>query len=201
MLTPVILAAGDSRRMKTPKPFIRMGDKTFIEIIAENIRAAGIMNEGFIVFNKKHRSLVGTISLPGFTLIPNERQELGQIYSLQLALSRLHSETTGVLVCLVDHPIVRKETYRLLSDAHVLYPQKVLIPTCGNRRGHPILLPRPLCDEILASPPLLPEGLQTILRAHPGMIHELQTDDSGILTDMDTPDDLLRHINSETLSI
>jgi len=193
MLTPVILMAGESRRMKTPKPFIRMGEKTFLEIIAENIRAAGIMNEGLIVFNEKHRSQINAISLPGFTLIPNERQELGQIYSLQLALSHLPGETTGVLVCLVDHPIVRKETYRLLCDAHILHPQKVLIPTCGNRRGHPLLLPRSLCDEILASPSLLPEGLQTILHAHPEMIRELQTDDSGILTDMDTPGDLSLH--------
>ncbi len=196
MVIPVILAGGVSERMGVPKPYIRVGKKTFLEIIAERLRKAGINSPGFVVFNEKHKSLIEKIELPDFSLIPNARQELGQLYSLQLALSRVPENCSGVIMCLADHPFVKAKTYRLLLETHRAFPGKILIPTLEGRRGHPPLFPRSFFRPILELPLDRAGGVHNIIATYPDAIREILSNDAGVVTDLDTPADLHRaHLN------
>ena len=38
----IILAAGESKRMGTPKPFLKLHGKTFLERIYDNVKASGV---------------------------------------------------------------------------------------------------------------------------------------------------------------
>lgn len=192
-LIPVILAAGESRRMKSPKPYMPIGGKTFLEKIANDIREAGISARVVIVFNESHKELINKVRLPDFMLIPNGRQELGQIYSLQLALAHLPLKCSGALVCLTDHPFVCSDTYRQITAAHMIAPKKIIIPLCQGRRGHPAIFPQHLFSEILALSPAQEGGMRNILQIHSDLILEIPTEDEGILADLDTPEDLARH--------
>lgn len=193
LLVPIILAAGESSRMKSLKPFLRIGGKTFLEKIADDIQKAGISARGVVVFNESHRELINRACLPDFMLIPNGRQELGQIYSLQLALEYLPAECFDAIICLADHPMVTLETYRLLVAAHHKTPGKIIIPFCREKRGHPIIIPGGLFSEIISFAPENEGGLREILKKHTDLILEIPTDDEGILADLDTPEDLARH--------
>jgi CTP:molybdopterin cytidylyltransferase MocA len=188
-ITAVILAAGESRRIGSPKPFLTIGDKTFVEVIAERLQTAGI-HSVVAVFNHAHRNQLKEISLPDYSCIVNTRPDLGQLYSFQLALRALHSGTRAVLLCLVDHPCVLTETYRLLVAESAESPQKILIPTFRGRKGHPVVFPRLLFQELLDTPLRL--GAHSVVQEHSEMVLLVSVSDEGVVLDIDTSQDYSR---------
>jgi len=187
---PVILAAGESKRMGAPKPYMKLEGRTFLEIIASRLENSGASFPGIIVFNEQHHSLIQSLSLPQFDLISNERQELGQLYSLQLAIRMIPHGITGVLLCLADHPLIHEESYRRIVEMHILVPHKVILPTYEDRPGHPTLFPRLFFQEIQDLAPEKPEGVKNVLFDHPDAVMDIPLQDPGILMNLDSPEDI-----------
>lgn len=196
MITPVILAAGNSTRMGRPKPYISLGDKTFIETIALRIREAEISGHGVAVFNHQHKSRIDSQSLPDFTPAPNARQELGQLYSLQLALEHVPEKADAILMCLADHPFVKETTYRLLAEKSRSNPDKILIPEYRGEGGHPVVIPRAFFNEVRSLSVKTPGGLKNLFDETPESILRIPVRDPGILSDIDTEEDLKKVIES-----
>jgi molybdenum cofactor cytidylyltransferase len=142
------------------------------------------------VFNEQHRSLIQSLSLPQFDLISNDRQELGQLYSLQLAIREIPREISGILLCLADHPLIKEETYHRIVGMHSIFSPKVIIPTYEDRPGHPAIFPRVFFREILDLSPTMPEGVKNIFFNHPEDVLDLPVQDPGILLNLDTPEDI-----------
>jgi CTP:molybdopterin cytidylyltransferase MocA len=188
-ITAIILAAGESTRIGSPKPFLTIGDKTFVEVIVECLNTAGVHNV-VVVFNHAHRNQLKEISLPDCSCIVNTRPDLGQLYSFQLALRALPSGTRAVLLCLVDHPCVRTETYRLLAAESAESPQKILIPTFRGRKGHPVVFPRLLFQELLHTP--LGLGAHSVVQEHSDLVLLVPVRDEGVVLDIDTRQEYLR---------
>ena len=63
-------------------------------------------------------------------------------------------------------------------------PRSIVIPTFRNRRGHPVVFPRPLWPELRNSPDQV--GARAVVLAHHGEIVEVPVDDEGIVKDIDT---------------
>ena len=59
-----------------------------------------------------------------------------------------------------------------------------------TRRGHPIAIPRPLCDALLALAPTT--TLKDALAASGASMVQLDVTDAGVLRDVDVPGDLTR---------
>jgi molybdenum cofactor cytidylyltransferase len=188
-VTAVILAAGESSRIGRPKPFLEIGDHTFVEVIVERLRTAGIHNV-VAVFNHAHRDQLKEISLPDCSCLINTRPDLGQLYSFQIALRALPPETRAALLCLVDHPCVRTETYQLLAAESAESPEKILIPTFRGRKGHPVIFPRLLFQELLHTP--LGLGAHAVVQEHSDLVLLLPVRDEGVVQDIDTPQDYSR---------
>ena len=70
---------------------------------------------------------------------------------------------------------------------HQKNPEAVIIPSHNGRRGHPTLFPRKIIQEIFER-----SSLRDIIAAHAGMIVYENTEDDGVLLDMDTPEDYER---------
>lgn len=193
-VVPVILAAGHSSRMGSPKPFIRVKGKTFLEKIAEKLKNSGVAFPGFVVYNPDHLSQLNTLQLPDFELIPNDRIEWGPLYSVQSALSRIPSDVSAFLLCLVDHPFVDEDTYRDMIRNHRRFPEHILISIYKGKRGHPALFPVSLFQEILRLSPNLEGGLRSFIKDYPNRVLEFPTNDPGVLADIDRPQDLASYL-------
>lgn len=188
-ITAVILAAGESSRIGSPKPFLTIGDKTFVEVIVERLQTAEVRNI-VVVFNHAHRNHLEKLSLPDCSCLHNTRPDLGQLYSFQLALRAVPQTAQAVLLCLVDHPCVQIETYRLLAEQSAESPEKILIPTFCGRKGHPVVFPRLLFQELLHTP--LGLGAHAVIKEHSEMVLLLPVRDEGVVLDIDTQQDYLR---------
>jgi molybdenum cofactor cytidylyltransferase len=180
----IILAAGESKRMGAPKPFLKLRGKTFIEHIYNNVQATGV-ERTVVVFARKDRDRVEALHVQNAFIVWNRWVERGQIYSLKLALRRVPPDADGILVCLVDHPCVRRGTYKAMMRHARRNPGRIIIPVHDGKRGHPVIFPRPLFGALKKAS--LETGARGIVEKYASSVVEWQTSDAGVLTDIDTP--------------
>jgi len=99
-------------------------------------------------------------------------------------------ETEGVLVTLVDVPMVTADTVRQLTEVWERTRAPVVRPAVGNRRGHPVIFDREVFEVLRATP--LDLGARAVVRAYAERSESVAVTDTGCLVDVDTPDDYAR---------
>jgi molybdenum cofactor cytidylyltransferase len=118
------------------------------------------------------------------TIAWNRDPEGDMAGSVRAGLALLPADCTGVLIHLVDHPLVTAVTMQALCAAHEAAPQAIIIPTCNGRQGHPTLFPRAILTELTPA-----VTLRDIVRKEPTRVLRVPVSDEGIFLDMDTPAD------------
>ncbi len=191
----VVLAAGASRRMGRPKALLPVDGTTFVERIVGVAVSCGLAPVYVVV--GEHRPMIEE-KCPALAprLVVNPDPSRGQLSSLQTALGALGEQPlSAVTVFLVDHPLVRRTTVVRLVDAFVATGRSIVVPTVAGRRGHPVVFGRRVFPALMAAP--LERGARAVLEAHPEEVVEVPVDDEGILADIDTPEELGRHIGRD----
>ncbi len=183
MLTGLILAAGESSRMGKDKALLAYRGQTFLEHIVATLREAGI--EGVAVVLGHHaEEIQRATKLSGAQIVINQDYLRGQTSSLQAGLRAIEKEdVSGVVLCLVDHPVVSAEVIRKLLTAHQSSRAPVIIPTYEGKRGHPVVMTRELFGELLALKP--DQGANTVVRKYRAQTHLIEVADAGVLVDVD----------------
>src|SRR5262245_3447223 len=114
MIAGIILAAGESSRIGSPKALLKINTETFVDRIANVLRSAGIQN--ILVVAGAHYDEIRK-NAKGLTVVFNPQHSLGQFSSLQTGLREIPTATESVIVWPVDLPLVKKETITALLDA------------------------------------------------------------------------------------
>ena len=192
MLAAIILAAGDSTRMGTPKALLPDADgRPFVARIVRTFAAAHIIDV-VIVTGSQHATIVKAIAAdrppinPAF--VTNPQPSLGQLSSLWVGLdAAVKPDLDGILVTLVDVPMVRASTIRQVIDAWRRTHAPIVRPAVGERHGHPVLFDRALFDALRHAP--LIEGARAVVHASSDRLVNVTVDDEGCLIDVDTPAD------------
>jgi molybdenum cofactor cytidylyltransferase len=205
VIPAIVLAAGKSSRMGRPKALLPIGTgETFLTRILKELRAGGVERIIVVLGGHAaeirasllaHRSLgEGGTSDPSLVVVDNPRFEQGQLTSLLVGLAAADTpDTAGVMMTLVDLPLITAETVRAVLDAQRRAPDAPLIrPRRGTRHGHPVIFHRRLFDELRHADPST--GAKPIVRAHAAEEVSVDVDDDGPFTDIDTPEDYARFI-------
>jgi molybdenum cofactor cytidylyltransferase len=190
MISAIILAAGQSRRMGQPKMLLPWGKLTVIEQVITTFLGAEI--EYMLVVTGGARELVEKVIEPfPVQTVYNSNYEMGEMLSsLQHALRALPHRVEATLIGLGDQPQVQERTVRLVCEAYRESQSKLVLPSFQMRRGHPWLVARSLWNEILALNP--PESPRDFLNRHEADIHYVEAGTSSIFADLDTPGDYQR---------
>jgi len=192
VLPAVILAAGDSTRMGSPKALLASPDgRPFVASIVRALAAADI-SDIVVVSGRDHdrvaEALVRDAPPVHPRVVRNTDPSRGQLSSLWIGMdSAVTADTTGLMVTLVDVPLLSPGTIRQVIDAWRRTRACIVRPARGTRHGHPVIFGRALFDELRAAP--LEEGAKVVVRAHAHEIVDVPVDDEGALTDVDTPAD------------
>jgi molybdenum cofactor cytidylyltransferase len=104
------------------------------------------------------------------------------------AAVRATSDAWGWLVLPADLPLIQADT--LLAIAGALAHYDVVVPHYRGQRGHPVGF-RDVCESALRALHG-PQGAQSVVRAQAavGAAHDMEIDDVGIVTDVDTLQEL-----------
>ena len=192
MIAVVILSAGASIRMGTPKANLKIGSTTFINFILSNLRFCEF-NPVFIVTGYHHQEIAAAVHTElNYKILRNPEPQRGQLSSLQVAIRHFSREITGLLMILVDHPLVQEETYQKLFKTARQYPQSIIIPTYRKRKGHPVYFSNDFFPALMETSWTM--GAREVIKENMQAVHYLPVLDKGILLDIDTPEDLRKYI-------
>lgn len=197
MISAIILAAGESKRMGQPKMLLPWGEGTVLTHVISVFREAGV--EDILIVTGGAKEQVEELVV-GFSVrtVFNEAFQTGEMLSsIQCGLRAITSlplsqreRGDAVLVGLGDQPQVQAGSVRRVCEAFLETKSSLVVPSYRMRRGHPWLAVRPLWEELLRLEP--PASPRDFLNAHAADIHYVNVDDPNILADLDTPQDYLK---------
>ena len=192
MVSGVVLAAGESTRMGTPKALLAAPDgQPFVVRISRAFTDAGV-DPVVIVTGSAHDRIVEAVAeaaLPvAVRLVRNPDPGRGQLSSLWTGMAvAVTPDTQALLVTLVDVPMLSAATVDAVVREWRRTGAPIVRPAIGAAHGHPVLFDRSLFDELRQAP--LEGGAKTVVRRHEARIVNVTPPDGGCLRDIDTPED------------
>ena len=195
MIVAIILSAGASTRMGSPKALLKIGEKTFLQNIVDELPAADV-SDIIIILGADYENIQSTLSwFDGNVVINNDWQQ-GQLSSLIAGINFIEKNNVdGIIVCPVDHPIISAKLISEMVSAFYTSKKKIILPTHNKQRGHPIIFSKELFEEIKNAPVEI--GAKSVVKKFPEEVYEIETNESGILINIDTENNYsLLSINS-----
>jgi molybdenum cofactor cytidylyltransferase len=181
VIAGIILAAGASSRMGTPKALLDYRGETFLNRL---IRVLGAVCDPVIVVLGYHAEEIRSAAHGRARFVVNPDPSRGQLSSLQTALAAVPEDAEGFLFVPVDCPAAEPETVRRIVETLLSSEELLVIPQFEGRHGHPVCARRELIAELLALPA---EGqAKEVVRRHAA--HYFDTLDAGVLSDIDDPE-------------
>jgi molybdenum cofactor cytidylyltransferase len=189
MLAAVILSGGASSRMGSAKALLPYRDKTFLEHLLGVMEHPKISARR-VVLGPDAEAIQKVVALdPGETVI-NTDWELGQLSSIQAALRSLPAGTDGILLSLIDHPLITAALADKLIEEFYKSRAPIVLPVFRGRRGHPVIFSAALYQELLEAP--LDVGARSVVWAHRAEVREFDTAEEGCVLNLNNPEALRR---------
>ena len=189
MLAAVILSGGSSERMGSPKALVPFQGKTFLEHLLEITKHPRI-GVRRVVLGAHAEPIAKEVHLAADEIVINEDWEAGQLSSIQAALRSLPEGTEGMLLCLIDHPLVTENLVAELIEKFQASHAPIVLPVYEGRRGHPVIFSAAVYDELLNAP--TDKGARAVVWAHRGKVVELPTHEEGCVLNLNDPETLQR---------
>lgn len=187
MLAAIVLAAGASSRMGTPKALLDHGGEPFLASVLRAAAAAGIERR-VAVLGYDADKILRALPLDRVDVVRSEALEAGPIGSIRAGIAAVANHPVdGVVVWPVDRPRVAVETIRRMVAAFEHTGGPIVVPRFDGRRGHPVIFARALFDELRDAPDT--EGARAVVHRDPARVIEVDVDDRAILDDINTPAD------------
>jgi CTP:molybdopterin cytidylyltransferase MocA len=179
----VLLAAGEGKRLGTPKALVELGGRRLVDRGADLLRDGGTAPVVVVTG-------AAPVIVPDVVLVPNPDWRTGMGSSLAVGLRALPGECTAAVIALVDQPLIGAGVVRRLVAAHQAGAELVVAAYHGQPRN-PVLLARRHWTGVIAAADS-DTGARPYLRAHPSLVTLVECADLGSPDDVDTPEDLAR---------
>ncbi len=178
-IAAVILAAGASRRLGTPKQHLLLGDETLLECALRIAQEAGL--SPVIVVVRPEGDYGYSLQQRGALIVLNDRAEEGMAASIRLGVNvaaMLKAEGVVLLTC--DQVLLRPEHLRTLCE----HPERVTGSAYGGKIGIPAYFPTASFSALLQLQG--DTGARALLRGAASVA------DDNLALDIDTQEDLDR---------
>ena len=187
MISAIILAAGESRRMGQPKMLLSWGRTTVLGHVIATFLRAGIHDVAVVVGGAREK-VQEIVNQSGARSVFNPEYARGEMLtSLQRGIEAQSPQTRGTLIALGDQPQIQEGTVRLICDSFESKKSRLVVPSFQMRRGHPWLVDRALWSELLRMNS--EHSPRDFLNQFADEIEYVRVQTSSILADLDTMDD------------
>jgi molybdenum cofactor cytidylyltransferase len=189
MLAAAILSGGASSRMGSPKALLPYQGRPFLEHLLE-ITTHPKIGVRRVVLGAHAEPIAKAIPLKANEVVINEDWEKGQLSSIHAAIRSLPQGTDGVLLCLIDHPLISADLINDLITQFYTTRARIVLPTYEGRRGHPVIFAASLYEDLLHAP--IERGARAVVWEHADEIAELATNEEGCVLNLNDPETLKR---------
>jgi molybdenum cofactor cytidylyltransferase len=188
----IILAAGESKRMGTPKMLLPFDRSTMIETVISNVLGSKA-DRILVVLGSSGSEIEKLIRTKTVNYCFNENYKDGMLSSVKCGLRNIPAGFRAALIFQGDQPLITSSTSDSVIDSYNLSGKGIVIPVYHNRRGHPVLIDKKYTKEIEKLSPSL--GLRSLSYTFPNDVLEVAVNDPGILRDIDTYPEYEKAIN------
>lgn len=187
----IVLAAGESKRMGSPKMLLPWKGKTIIEQVVENALASYVSGV-VLVLGAGSYGIKSITSRYDIIHCYNEQYQSGMLSSVRCGFNALPDECSAVVVMPGDQPMIGADEINRVITARGRSGKGIVVPVYEGRRGHPLLIDSSYREEVMALPEN--EGLRALAARYPGDVFEAETDDPSVVRDIDTREDYLNEL-------
>ena len=183
-LSVIILAAGSSSRMGTPKQLLKWKGDT---LLSHSVKTAMGLKAGpiYVVLGsneEEHRKAIKDLPV---TIVSNPAWANGMGSSLKAGLNVVREKSEAVLVMTCDMPFVTADHLKTL----VKTDSDVVASKYGNSAGVPAKFSKKIYSDLLLISDT--EGAKKIIEKHSPVLIHLDSP-----TDLDTPDDYQKALST-----
>jgi len=184
--------------MCSPKALLPLGGSTFLGHLLEIIHQSKTNAESGkqigctrVVLGAHTKEISEKVPLDHSAIVLNPHWRQGQLSSIKESIRSLKEvQTDGVILFLVDHPLVSAELVSELVHQFYASGRAIVSPKFGGKRGHPVIFAARLYPELLAAP--AEQGARTVVWAHPDEVLEVPTSEEGVVLNLNDPEALRR---------
>ncbi len=188
----VVTAAGSAERFGGKKLLAPVAGEPLLDHTIRSLLDGGVTEVIVVVGTDARGELerdVNALSDPRVRPVENPDPSRGMFSSIQAGVANANGDALVILPG--DMPYVRPETVRAVIAKYREQPA-IVSPRYKGKRGHPVVMPLSLRDEIAAT--AATKNLHDVIHHHQDERVDLDVDDPGVIRDVDTPADLERPI-------
>ncbi len=186
MISAIILAAGESKRMGQPKQLLPFRGSTLLGQIVENLLQSQAA-ETIVVLGSQAEKIIPQIAREPIRIVVNPDFEQGMSSSIKCGLNHISEAADGVMIVLGDQPLIEKETIDLLIEKHRQSERGIILPVYKGIRGHPVIFKMKYKDELLRLTGDI--GGKQIVERHPSDVLEVEVDSESVVISIDVESD------------
>ena len=191
MISAVILAAGESRRMgKQNKLLLPIGGEALLVKLVTSVCASDVGQVLVVIGHEAEKIRRELNELPlNFVYNPNFSE--GMTTSIKYGVKVASHECDGLLICLGDMPFINTSEINKLIHAYVKNRIKgeglIVVPVFKRQRGNPVLFSIEFRNDILEHKK--ESGCKEVIMKNSDSVMEIEMDDEKMLLDVDTMED------------
>lgn len=186
----MILAAGASTRMGTPKQLLAYRGCTLIRHIAE-VAITSVCQPIAVVLGANAERIKPEVSQLPIQIVENPLWEEGMSSSIRVGLKALlamNPNLDAVVISLCDQPLVSSQTLNQLIETYHVTGNPIIASEYSETVGVPALFNHHLFSELMALKST--EGAKKLIKKHINRVFSVPFPEGAI--DIDTPNDYER---------
>jgi molybdenum cofactor cytidylyltransferase len=183
LVSAILLAAGQSKRMGQVKQLMPLGQSTIVERTIDNLLNSAI-SETIVVLGYRQEDVRKTIADKPVKIAINSDYQQGMSASIIAGLKQVDKRARAVLIALGDQPFVDSQTINSLVEAFIANKRGIITPVYQGRRGNPVIFAIRHKRELLNLKGDV--GGREIIKRHPDDVLEVAVNCEGVLLDIDT---------------
>ena len=190
MISAIILAAGESRRMGVKnKLLLPISGEVLIRNFVKSVCASNV-SEVVVVVGHEADKIEEVLQGQPVQFVENINYMEGMTSSIQAGIQAASEESEGLMICLSDQPFIETSDFnRLIHEFTDLFDSEsslIIVPVFKGQRGNPVLFSRQFRNIILQHKG---EGCRGIIQSHQECIQEVTMENDNVLKDVDTLED------------
>ena len=191
MISAVILAAGESRRMgKQNKLLLPIGGEALLVKLVASVCASDV-GQVLVVIGHEAEKIRRELNEFPLNFVYNPNFSEGMTTSIKYGVKVVSHECDGLLICLGDMPFINTSEINKLIHAYVKNRIKgeglIVVPVFKRQRGNPVLFSIEFRNDILEHKK--ESGCKEVIMKNSDSVMEIEMDNEKMLLDVDTMED------------
>lgn len=188
MISAIVLAAGESKRMGKVKQLLPFAQSTVLEQVINNLLESKL-DEIIVVLGYQAQKIARKIGSNHVKIVINPNFKQGMSSSIKCGLSQIDKRAEAIMIMLGDQPLIGKEIVDTLIEMFLKSNQGIIVPVYEGRRGHPIIFDVKYKSELLSLKDDI--GGRKVIETHLQDILEVEVNSPGVIIDIDNKADYL----------